>query len=176
MSTEKRDSDEPTSSAAEAPPPNPVVARRVPGKVRRLPRACAPEGCDGYYHVVSRINGRVRLLTDTRRKGFRELLGRVAGFCGVEVLTYCFMENHFHLLVRVPGELGEIDDSELLRRAGLLYGAPASRRRQPLSLAGIRGALEEGTAEEREAMRALLLGRMGSLPMFVKILKQRFSL
>ncbi|MCC5806657.1 MAG: transposase, partial [Opitutales bacterium] len=125
---------------------------------------------------MSRTNGRARLLTDTRREAFRELLGRVAGFCGVEVLTYCFMENHFHLLVRVPGELGEIDDAELLRRAGLLYGAPASRGRQPLSLAGIRGALERGTAEEREAMRALLLGRMGSLPMFVKILKQRFSL
>ena len=164
------------SGEAAAAPGSPVVARRVPGKVRRMPRACAPEGCDGYYHVVSRINGRARLLTDTRREGFRELLGRVADFCGVEVLTYCFMENHFHLLVRVPGELGEIDDEELLRRAALLYGAPPSRRRQPLSLAGIRGALERGTAEEREAMRALLMGRMGSLPMFVKILKQRFSL
>ncbi len=157
-------------------PGNPLVARRVPLKGRRLPRACAPEGCDGYYHVVSRINGRARVLTDTRREGFRELLGRVVGFCGVEVLTYCFMENHFHLLVRVPGEVGEIDDEELLRRAALLYGAPPSRGRQPLSLAGIRGALERGTAEEREAMRSLLIGRMGSLPMFVKILKQRFSL
>ncbi|MCC5808038.1 MAG: transposase, partial [Opitutales bacterium] len=174
MRKEKREPEAGTDGVAEAP--NPVVSRRVPGKVRRLPRACASAGCDGYYHVVSRINGRARLLTDTRREAFRELLGRVAGFCGVEVLTYCFMENHFHLLVRVPGEIGEIDDAELLRRAGLLYGAPASRRRQPLTLAGIRGALERGTAEEREAMRALLLGRMGSLPMFVKILKQRFSL
>ncbi len=171
-----RESGSDRGGEAAVAPGNPVVARRVPGKVRRMPRACAPEGCDGYYHVVSRINGRARLLTDTRREGFRELLGRVADFCGVEVLTYCFMENHFHLLVRVPGELGEIDDEELLRRSALLYGAPPSRGRQPLSLAGIRGALERGTAEEREAMRALLLGRMGSLPMFVKILKQRFSL
>ena len=171
-----RESESDRGGEAAVAPGNPVVARRVPGKVRRLPRACAPEGCDGYYHVVSRINGRARLLTDTRREGFRELLGRVADFCGVEVLTYCFMENHFHLLVRVPGELGEIDDEELLRRSALLYGAPPSRGRQPLSLAGIRGALERGTAEEREAMRSLLLGRMGSLPMFVKILKQRFSL
>jgi hypothetical protein len=85
-----------------------------------MPRACAPEGCDGYYHVVSRINGRARLLTDTRREGFCELQGRVAGFCGVEVLTYCFMENHFHLLVRVPGEVGEIDDEELLRPRGVV--------------------------------------------------------
>ncbi len=171
-----RESESDRGGEAAVAPGNPVVARRVPGKVRRLPRACAAEGCDGYYHVVSRINGRARLLTDTRREGFRELLGRVADFCGVEVLTYCFMENHFHLLVRVPGELGEIDDEELLRRSALLYGAPPSRGRQPLSLAGIRGALERGTAEEREAMRSLLLGRMGSLPMFVKILKQRFSL
>ncbi|MCC5805265.1 MAG: hypothetical protein JJU00_02950, partial [Opitutales bacterium] len=61
MSKEKKDSEASTPSAPEDPPRNPVVARRVPGKVRRLPRACAPAGCDGYYHVVSRINGRVRL-------------------------------------------------------------------------------------------------------------------
>ena len=81
MSQEKK------GSGGAAAPRDPVVARRVPLKVRRLPRACAPEGCDGYYHVVRRINGRARLLTDTRREAFRELLGRVADFCGVEVLT-----------------------------------------------------------------------------------------
>jgi putative transposase len=153
-----------------------AVSQRVPRKARRVPRAVVAEGRDGYYHVVSRINGRAFLLTDTRRETFRGLMGRVAEFCGVEVLTYCLMGNHFHLLVRVPGEVGEIDDEELLRRAGLLYGKPAARSRQALTLAGIRAVLEGDSETDREAMRLLLIGRMGSLPMFVKILKQRFAL
>ncbi|MCC5806178.1 MAG: transposase [Opitutales bacterium] len=141
-----------------------------------MPRAVVPEGQDGYYHAVSRINGRAFLLTDTQRETFRDLMGRVAGFCGVEILTYCLMGNHFHLLVRVPGEAGEINDRELLRRAGLLYGRPTARSRQPLTLAGIRSVLEGDNEADRDAMRELLMGRMGSLPMFVKILKQRFAL
>ncbi|MCC5804825.1 MAG: transposase [Opitutales bacterium] len=156
--------------------PGTAVSHRVPRKSRRVPRAVVPEGRDGYYHVVSRINGRARLFTDTRRETFRDLMRRAAGFCGVEILTYCLMGNHFHLLVRVPGQVGEIDDTELLRRAGLLYGKPTARSRQPLTLAGIRAVLEGDNQADRDAMRELLIGRMGSLPMFVKILKQRFAL
>ena len=31
-----------------------------------------------------------------------QLLWPLANFCGVEVLTYCMMSNHFHLLVQIP--------------------------------------------------------------------------
>ncbi|MBL9175452.1 MAG: chemotaxis protein CheW, partial [Verrucomicrobiales bacterium] len=30
------------------------------------------------------------------------LLLKLAPFCGIEVITFCMMGNHFHLLVRVP--------------------------------------------------------------------------
>jgi putative transposase len=146
--------------------------RRLPVKSRRFPRARVPEGEVGYYHVISRVNGRARMLTAERREVFRDLLRRVAEFCGVEVLTFCFMENHFHLLVRVPGAVAELTDEELFRRAALLYGS--GKGRQPLDLETVRWALAKG-GETRESIRTLLLGRMGSLPMFVKILKQRFS-
>ncbi|MCC5839935.1 MAG: transposase [Opitutales bacterium] len=146
--------------------------RRLPVKSRRFPRARVPEGEVGHYHVISRVNGRARMLTADRREVFRDLLRRVAGFCGVEVLTFCFMENHFHLLVRVPGAVGELTDDEVLRRAALLYGD--GKGRQPLDLETVRWALAKG-GETRGKIRELLLGRMGSLPMFVKILKQRFS-
>ncbi len=148
------------------------VRGRVPGKARRRSRVVV-RGRRAFYHVVSRVNGRAFLLTDGRKAEFRDLLRRVAGFCGVEVLTFCLMDNHFHLLISVPGEVGELDDKALLSRARLLYGK--ARRRQPLSYEGIERVLGQG-GEAREAMRALLLGRMGSLPMFVKILKQRFSM
>ena len=147
------------------------VSRLVPRRMRRRKRIVV-EGREGFYHVVSRGNGRERVFGDGQKALFRDLLKRVAGFCGVEVLTFCFMDNHFHLLVGVPGEVGELDDAEVLRRSRLLYGKV--RDRQVLSYEGIRYVLEQGGAE-RLAMRELLISRMGSLPMFVKILKQRFS-
>jgi putative transposase len=110
----------------------------------------------------------------TEKERFRDLLGRLVEFCGLRLLTYCLMSNHFHILVEVPKEIGEINDAELIRRSALIYGGK-EREGQPLSLDRIRLALKVG-GEERESMRRLLIGRMGSLPMFVKMLKQRYAL
>ncbi len=148
------------------------VSRLVPRRMRRRKRIVV-EGREGFYHIVSRVNGGAHVLDEGKKALFRDLLERVAGFCGVEVLTFCFMDNHFHILVSVPGAVGELDDAEVLRRSRLLYGKV--RERQVLSYEGIRYVLEQGGVD-REAMRALLISRMGSLSMFVKILKQRFSL
>ncbi|MCC5839845.1 MAG: hypothetical protein JJT96_06965 [Opitutales bacterium] len=123
--------------------------------------------------MVSRVVDRSFRLTDVDKEVFRGLLRRVAEFCGVRVLTYAILDNHFHLLVEVPASPGEPDDEELRRRARLLYGE--ERKGQPLSFFRIDRALAAG-GDIRERMRALLIGRMGSLPMFVKILKQRFSI
>ncbi|MCC5841721.1 MAG: transposase [Opitutales bacterium] len=144
----------------------------IPVKSRRLPRACR-RGVDSVYHVVSRINGRSFFLTDVEKEAFASLLKRVAGFCGVDVITFALLDNHFHLLIEVPGKTGEMSDEALLERARLLYGE--ERKRQPLSLARIKAAFKAGD-EVREAMRGLLMRRMASLPMFMKILKQRYSI
>lgn len=131
------------------------------------------KGRESVYHVVSRVNGRSFLLKDVEKELFRDLLGRVAGFCGVQVLAYAVLDNHFHLLVRVPGSAGELSDDELRARAALIYGK--ERRHQPLSCQRIDLALRAGGAT-RAGMRQLLMERMASLPMFVKLLKQRFSI
>jgi putative transposase len=144
----------------------------IPPKSRRLPRA-GRKGVDAVFHVVSRVCGRQFLLTDEEKQAFRELLGRVAGFCGVEVITYALLDNHFHLLIEVPGKSGDLSDEALVERARLLYGK--ERKGQPLSMVRIEAALRVG-GEVREAMRSLLLARMASLPMFMKILKQRYSI
>ena len=47
----------------------------------------------------SRIANRAFFLTDEERTRFVDRLWRVAKFSGIEVLAYCFMSNHFHLLV-----------------------------------------------------------------------------
>jgi putative transposase len=145
----------------------------IPAKSRRMPRAGVKKGVAAVHHVVSRVCGREFLLTDVEKEAFRGLLERVAGFCGVEVITFALMDNHFHLLIEVPGEVGELSDEALLERARLLYGK--ERKGQPLSMMRIEAALRAG-GEVRVAMRGLLMARMASLPMFMKILKQRYSI
>jgi putative transposase len=146
----------------------------LPKRGRRRPRVLGRPGKSAVYHVVSRTCGQEFLLGAVEKKRMRDLIGRVAAFCGVEMLTYCILDNHFHLLVEVPGEVGELSDAELIRRAGYLYGGKL-RPGQPLTLAMVEGALALG-GETRTYMRDLLMRRMGSLPMFVKVLKQRFSI
>ena len=78
------------------------------------------EGQRGVYHVMSRTACGQYLFDDEGKAVFVEMLRKQAGFCGVDVLAYCVMGNHFHLLVAVPEDV-EITDTELLRRYRLLY-------------------------------------------------------
>jgi putative transposase len=58
---------------------------------------------DGTYHVASRgINGTHIYLDDADRTAFLARLGEVVKVSGWSCLSYCLMDNHFHLLVRTP--------------------------------------------------------------------------
>ena len=58
---------------------------------------------DGTYHVTSRIAGRAHLLEDPALKDdIVEWMHGIARFSGVELLAWCVMDNHFHVLVHVP--------------------------------------------------------------------------
>ena len=113
------------------------------------------------------------LLGPREKEVFRNLLWRVADFSGVEVLTYCIMDNHFHVLIRVPEQERAISDRELLRRFKILYPKPT--KYQIASFKRFETALQEGS-EEAIAMRDQLLRRMHDLSEFMKTLKQRFSI
>ncbi|MFV0416029.1 MAG: transposase [Chthoniobacterales bacterium] len=46
---------------------------------------------------------RKRFITGDEEKAyFYALMRRLERFMGVEVVTYCLMSNHFHLLLRIP--------------------------------------------------------------------------
>ena len=122
---------------------------------------------------MSRIVGGQMLLGDREREMLRKMMWRVADFCGVEILTYCVMSNHFHVLVRVPEKGRAVSDAELLRRFYVLYPKPT--KYQTASFARLETALKEGT-EEATRVRAQLLARMHDLSEFMKTLKQRFSI
>jgi REP element-mobilizing transposase RayT len=99
------------------------------------------------------------------------MLWQVADFSGVEVLTYCVMSNHFHVLVRLDdGQV--VSDTELMRRYRVLYPKPT--KYQVASAKILARKLRDG-GEEAEAIRAGLRARMGDVSAFMKTLKQRFT-
>ena len=105
--------------------------------------------------------------SDSQRKRAVRQLERVSGYCGVEVLSYAVMSNHFHLLVRVPAAEA-ISDGELVRRVGVLYGG------QRGVVEALRATLELG-GEEAVLARGRHLAQMHDISTFMKLLKQRFS-
>jgi len=59
----------------------------------------------GVMHVVNRTAGGHFLFGPTEKDQFRSLVFRAAAFCGLEVLTWTCLDNHFHLLLTVPSEV-----------------------------------------------------------------------
>ncbi|MFM7818805.1 MAG: transposase [Verrucomicrobiota bacterium] len=69
----------------------------------RIPRfKASPEAAAGCYHCISRVVDKRFAFWEREREKFRALLREYAIFCGVEVLTWCTLSNHFHLLIKVP--------------------------------------------------------------------------
>jgi REP-associated tyrosine transposase len=117
------------------------------------------------------VNGE-RLFEDTAKEVLRRQLWLVAEFCGVEVVTYAILSNHFHVLVTVPQKV-EIADAELVRRYRLLHPQPSAY--QALRLKVIEAQLAENRPEALE-WRRRILALMGDVSQFMKLLKQRFSI
>ena len=131
------------------------------------------DGRAAVYHCMSRtVNGEMLFSQDREKEVLRKMLWQVADFSGVEILTYCILSNHFHVLVRVPAK-GEVADAELLRRFRVLYPKPT--KYQTASFKRFEAGLQAG-AEEALAMREQLIRRMHDLSEFMKTLKQRFSI
>jgi putative transposase len=128
-------------------------------------------GRDAVYHCMTRtVNGEL-LFKDREKEVLRKMIRQVAEFCGVDVLTYCIMSNHFHVLLRVP-DGAAVPDRELMRRYKVLYPKPT--KYQEASVEIMEAQLEAG-GEEAEAIRRKLLARMTDVSEFMKAVKQRFS-
>ena len=73
------------------------------------------ESGSAVYHCISRTVNGERLFDDEAKEMLRRQLRQIARYCGVEVITYAIMSNHFHILVRVP-KSRPVADGELLER------------------------------------------------------------
>jgi putative transposase len=74
----------------------------------------AADGSGAYYHCLSRIVWRQKFLQEAERNQFVALMREYEAFCEVQVLTYCVMDDHFHIV----GEGAQAAGGAAYRRAG----------------------------------------------------------
>jgi REP element-mobilizing transposase RayT len=132
-----------------------------------------PNETEAIYHCISRTVNGERILDEPSREILRKQLWLTADFCGLQVLTYTLLSNHFHILVRVPESPTNIPDAELLRRHRLLrpHPTPYQTARIEVLEAGLKTNTPEATA-----WRNRQLTLMGDVSQFMKLLKQRFTI
>ena len=138
----------------------------------RQPRILVPDEMDGLYHVVSRVVDRRMIFGEDEKKKFRELAVAYTGFSGIQIVAWCIMDNHFHLLLKVPARAGaeaaKLPEREILRRLRCIYSAG--------EVAEVERIL--GLCKTEAARRKFLepyTRRMGDLSLCMKTLKQRFT-
>jgi len=136
------------------------------------------------YHVMSRTCGGMKWFGDEEKEGFRKVMRRMARFSGVQVLTYAVMDNHFHILARVPSRkrfLKRFEDEKcdyegagedrLLEHLLILYSTTyvAQVRREIASMR------ERGMEADVQKFLEKYKQRFCNLSLFVKEVKERFS-
>ena len=55
------------------------------------------KGQSAVYHCVTRVVAGEMLLDNQSKEVLRKQIWYMAQFCGLEILTYCIMTNHFHV-------------------------------------------------------------------------------
>ncbi len=138
-----------------------------------MPRRLLRPHTESYYHVISRTNGRERSLGEAEKSHFHDWMRRLEQFCGVQVVTYCLMENHFHLLIGVP----QRDAQEALTEQRLRQLLPLIYQRRELrdAMEELDRAKQDSTGKWIAEILARYQARRFSLSVFLKELKQRYS-
>ena len=129
------------------------------------------------YHCISRAVNREFVFGDVERERQRTFLRMYEDFSGNRILSYCFMSNHFHILLEVtPMAAGGLSDAELLRRLGAIHNE-AQVDEVATELAEARKKIRAGVAEEAlaAAIHARFTYRMHDLSEFMKSFTQRYT-
>jgi putative transposase len=145
------------------------------GRLRVLGKGPLESYC---YHVMSRTCGGEVWFDDVEKEALRRVIWRMAEFCGIKVVTYCLMGNHFHLLAEVPhrdtwlqrfeGSAGEV---KLLEHLSVLY----SKTYVGLLRDELRDLRTRGMTVLAEQKLDAVKKRFCNLSLFVKEVKERFS-
>jgi putative transposase len=139
----------------------------------REPRIKIPsEIAEALYHCMSRTVNGEKLFKDADKEMLRRMIWLLVEFCGLQLVTYAILSNHFHVFVRVL-LAGPISDEELLRRYRLLHSAKTTRNEMRFEI--LRAQLAANTPYAVQ-WRRRILRLMNDVSQFMKLLKQRFSI
>jgi len=110
------------------------------------------KGEAAYYHIISRTVGGEYYLGDVEKEKLVSIIQRFSRLFLVEIIGYCIMSNHFHLLVKMnPGET--LSDKELLKRVKTDQG------------------VMQGLTHDPELLRT----RLSDISEYIRYIKQTFS-
>lgn len=139
----------------------------------RRPRLLAPDGFShAIYHCVSRVVDRSKVLGRSEKEQFLRYMRMYEKLFGLRVLTYCLMDNHFHILVVVPQRPDILPTNEEL--IALVRATLGDARADNLANWFSRWSEQDNQAA-LEAERQRWFCQMWNLAAFLKVLKQRFS-
>ena len=142
------------------------------------------DGRSNVYHVMSRTCGGEIFFDETEREALVLVMRKMARFCGIKILTYCIMGNHFHALVRVPHKATWLEErfgppgaaggeEKLFEHMRMLYSKAhiAAVKEDFAKLRKMGGGMELLVQERVSAMKE----RMCDLSAWVQEVKVRFS-
>lgn len=157
----------------------PYSGMTEPVRHRRMRRLKALPGKSAtYFHLMSRLCQGVPFFDDTEKEALLLVLRRLARFCGLDLLTFCIMGNHFHALVRVPDRQkwlkqfgGPSGEARLLSHLRTLY----SKAFVELLQAQLTRWRQDGREDLAEACLSGIKARFCDISVFGKELKARFA-
>jgi len=92
----------------------------------RKPRNFKP---NSFYHVYNRGNNKEPILKYSADKQlFVNLLYKYKKNCGIRLVTYCIMDNHFHLLVKTGNDSHKL--SKFMHKVGTSYAMQINKKYQ----------------------------------------------
>ncbi|MCD8533484.1 MAG: hypothetical protein LR011_01315 [Verrucomicrobia bacterium] len=138
----------------------------------RIPRKWIKNSkADQYFHIISRVVDKRFALCDASKGTLEFFLKQHERFSGCEIGAHCVMDNHFHLLIKVPARPEQISEEEVLYRMGGLVS--------PERMAKLRTCVEEyhrsGNVEAIGELLKPYINRMYDMSQFMKDFKQRFT-
>jgi REP element-mobilizing transposase RayT len=129
------------------------------------------------YHCISRAVNREFVFGDLEREQQRMFMRMYENFSGCRVLAYCFMSNHFHILLEVtPMAACGLSDDELLKRLHAIHHE-AQVEEVAVELEEARKKIRAGMAEISlaERIHERFTYRMHDLSEFMKGFMQRYT-